>query len=380
MHVMPLSFLLGTFAGIASVALLAGGVYLVWAFLAGVLTQPGWLAAGICLLLWSLAGRYLVLALYPRGEDDPGPLRQAAGKKIQAPDGSILHVEFDGPQDRPVIVLTHGWSLDSTAWHSVRKALAARYRLVLWDLPGLGRSRQPTDGRYSMARLAEDLRRVIDEAGGGEVTLVGHSIGGMMILTLCRLHPDLLARRVRGIVLLDTSHLSPLKAETGGALLRVLRWPLLEPLLLLGIALWPLFWLLNAQSYMNGFSHLVNRVTSFSARVTRGQLEHAARYSLKGKPSVLSKGLRALLRWDESKTPARIAVPARVINGDADRLFNRESGMQLCELIRGADFVAISPAGHNGPLEEGAQYAEAISAFVDKTTVLPKPQASPEEE
>jgi pimeloyl-ACP methyl ester carboxylesterase len=346
MFIMPLPFLLGTLAGLLSLGLLIGGVYIVWAWYIGKLLATSWLISGIAMLVWSAFGRAIVLMFYRRGNDEPSAERSANFKKVQAPDGSSLHVEYEGVAQKPIILLTHGWALDSTAWYYIRKQLSKRYRLVLWDLPGLGQSTQPSDGRYTVERLAEDLRRVIDEAGNGPVTLVGHSIGGMMILTLCRLHPELLQGKVNGIVFVDTTHTWPLNTVMAGGLMKVLRWPVIEPLLLLTIAFWPLVWLMNLQSYLNGTSHIVNRITSLSHDVTRGQLDFAAKYNLKDKPSVLAKGLLAVMRWREDETPAHITVPVRVIAGNADRITKPEAGIRMSKLIPEADYVEIVPAGH----------------------------------
>jgi len=367
MFLMPLPFLFGALAGVLSLAALLGGVYIVWAWAVGTLTGWGYLLLGVLLLLWTAFGRHLVLAFYPRGVDEPQDLRSANYKQVQAPDGSTLHVEFEGTSDKPVVILTHGWALDSAAWYYVRKQLARHYRLVLWDLPGLGRSRPPKDGVYSLERLAEDLRKVIEDTGNKPVTLVGHSIGGMMILTLCRLHPELLQRKINGIVLIDTTHVWPLYTATAGNLLRLLRWPLIEPLLLLSILLWPLVWWMNFLSYLNGTSHMINRLTSFSDEVTRGQLDFAARYNVKDNPKVIAKGLRAVLRWEEPRTPERIRVPTKVIAGDVDRLTKPSAGVRISEMIPGADFTKIAPAGHIGLLEEGRQYSEAIAQLVQRT-------------
>jgi pimeloyl-ACP methyl ester carboxylesterase len=364
MSIMPLPFLLGTLAGILSVGVLLGGAYVVWAWYVGTSVGAAWLAAGIGMLAWSLLGRYLVLAMYRRGEDDPLPEHAHVKKTITAPDGSDLHLEFEGDADTPVIVLTHGWALDSTAWYYIRKQLAQHYRLVLWDLPGLGQSTQPRDHKYSVNRLAEDLHQVIMEAGDKPVTLVGHSIGGMMILTLCRLHPELLKQKVNGIVLIDTTHTWPLRTVIASGLMRLIRWPIIEPLLLLTILLWPLVWLMNVQSYLNGTSHIVNRLTSLSGDVTRGQLDFAARYNMKDNPAVIAKGLQAVLRWDETQTPKHITVPTHVVAGHVDRLTKPEAGVQISEEVPGASFTKITPAGHNGLLEEGRQYSEAISQLV----------------
>lgn len=363
MYILPLPFLLGTLASIASLALLAGGIYIVWAWYVGTLAATGWLASGIAMLAWSALGRQVVLAFYPRGNDEPRAEHSAETKTIRGASGSTLHLEFAGPADKPVIILTHGWALDSTAWYYVRKVLARHYRLVLWDLPGLGRSSQPADGRYSVERLAEDLHTVIAETGDRPVTLAGHSIGGFMMLTLIRTHPDLFKSKVNGMVFIDTTHTWPLNTVMAGSLLKLLRWPVIEPLLLLTIVLSPLLRLMNLQSYLNGSSHIVNRITSLSRGVTRGQLDFGSRFNVKDTPSVIAKGLRAVLRWDESETPARIPVPVRVLAGDADRLTKPEAGIEISRLAPQADFVLVEPAGHNGLLES-REYGEAIGQFV----------------
>jgi pimeloyl-ACP methyl ester carboxylesterase len=364
MYILPLPFLIGTLATVGSIALLGGGIYVVWAWYVGTLAATSWLVSGIAMLAWSLLGRQIVLAFYPRGQDEPRAERGPNIKTIQGADGSLLHLEFTGAADKPVIILTHGWALDSTAWYYVRKELAANYRLVLWDLPGLGRSSQPADRRYSVERLAEDLRTVIAETGDRPVTLVGHSIGGFMMLTLARTHPELFRDKINGMVFMDTTHTWPLETVMGSGLLKLLRWPVIEPLLLLTIVLSPLIRLMNFQSYLNGSSHIVNRITSLSRGVTRGQLDFGSRFNIKDTPSVIAKGLRAVLRWEEMATPARIPVPVRVLAGDADRLTKPEAGLEISRLAPHADFVSISPAGHNGLLEEGRQYGAAIAQFV----------------
>lgn len=138
-YISPLPFLLGTLLSLASLAVLVGGIYLVWAWFVGTLVATSSLVYGL-VMAWSLLGRYIVLAFYPHGKDKPQHVESANARPIEAADGSRLHVEFDGPPDGPVIILTHGWALDSAAWYSVRRELAKTNRLVLWDLPGLGKS------------------------------------------------------------------------------------------------------------------------------------------------------------------------------------------------------------------------------------------------
>ena len=64
---MPLGFLALWLAGLLSLALLGVGAYLVWAWWVGEIVEAIWLAVGVALLLWSVAGRSLVLLFRRRG-------------------------------------------------------------------------------------------------------------------------------------------------------------------------------------------------------------------------------------------------------------------------------------------------------------------------
>src|ERR1700712_4884930 len=180
-------------------------------------------------------------------------------------------------EQRPTLLMTHGWDLDASAWYYQKKNLSERFRLVLWDLPGLGRSSQPADGHYSLERLAQALRAVLSRTGGGRpVLLVGHSIGVMTLLTFCRLFPELLGREVAGIVLVNTTYTQPLNTVSAGRLLRAIQKPILEPLLHLTIWLFPLVWLMNWLSYLSGLSHNAGFSAFFSGHESRRPLDFAA--------------------------------------------------------------------------------------------------------
>lgn len=58
--------------------------------------------------------------------------------------------------------------------------------MIAWGLPGLGQSEPIPSGDYSLSNLAADLRSVVSATGSQPAILVGHSIGGMINLTLCK--------------------------------------------------------------------------------------------------------------------------------------------------------------------------------------------------
>jgi hypothetical protein len=159
-----LVLLLALLAGLASVALLLGALYFVWGWYTGELVAAAWLAAAGAALLWSVLGRHIVLLLHRTGTDDPQ--RHGPGEYLSGVRGCTLHVETEGPAAAPVLVLTHGWGFDASAWYRIRRQLRADFRLLLWDLPGLGGSSSFSDGAYDIERFAENLHLLIRRAGG----------------------------------------------------------------------------------------------------------------------------------------------------------------------------------------------------------------------
>jgi pimeloyl-ACP methyl ester carboxylesterase len=99
----------------------------------------------------------------------------------------------------PTLVLVHGWALDRRLWDAQAPALAARHRVVTLDLAGHGESGRDR-ALWTMAALGDDVRAVVEAVGAPAVVLVGHSMGGQVVLEAARRLRD----RVRGIVLVDT--------------------------------------------------------------------------------------------------------------------------------------------------------------------------------
>jgi pimeloyl-ACP methyl ester carboxylesterase len=278
-------------------------------------------------------------------------------------------VEFYGPEQGPPIVLTHGWGIDSQEWRYVRRHLADHHRLILWDLPGLGRSSQPTNRDYSLEKMAHDLDAVVELAGGRPVTLVGHSIGGMIILTYCRLFPEALGSRVSGLVLAHSTYTNPVKTTSWAAFYTALQKPLLEPLLHLTIALAPLVRLMNVLSYLNGSAHRSTDRSSFSGRETREQLDFMARYTAKDSPAVLARGMLAMFGYDATGTLGTIPVPSLIVTGGRDPVTLAEASVTMAETIPRATLLRLDEAKHAGHFEFHHAFVPAVREFVATTAV-----------
>jgi pimeloyl-ACP methyl ester carboxylesterase len=99
----------------------------------------------------------------------------------------------------PPIVLVHGMACDHTHLLPQLEHFAPRHRVVAIDQRGHGASDAP-DGDYTTEVFADDLRVVLERLGVKRPILVGHSLGGGVVLHLAVAHPEL----VRGVVLLDS--------------------------------------------------------------------------------------------------------------------------------------------------------------------------------
>src|ERR1700747_1849100 len=94
---------------------------------------------------------------------------------------------------------------------NLKKELSGDFQLIVWDLPGLGKSTRPTNRDYSMENLSRDLEAVLELTGDRPAILLGHSIGGMITLTFCRLFPEALRARERGMAFVQTTYINPVR-------------------------------------------------------------------------------------------------------------------------------------------------------------------------
>jgi 3-oxoadipate enol-lactonase len=102
-------------------------------------------------------------------------------------DAVALHYMESG-QGMPVVLL-HGFPLSGSIWHTQRERLSERYRVVVPDLRGHGRSPAPA-GIYEMDLLARDVFALLDALAIEQAVIMGHSMGGYATLAAWQLAPE----------------------------------------------------------------------------------------------------------------------------------------------------------------------------------------------
>lgn len=179
----------------------------VWAFV-----------ASLCMLLSCLA---------------PAEAQQAAGgpsnyRVTVQPAGQpplSLYVEEMG-RGAPILFL-HGLAGSSYTWRFIAPALAANHRVIAIDLRGFGRSDKPFDQAYAPTDHAAVVRAFIAERRLANITLVGHSFGGMVALMLA-LDQKLEPHRISRLVLLN----APAYPQPFSPMIELLRKPVLPYVML----------------------------------------------------------------------------------------------------------------------------------------------------
>ncbi|MBD2043499.1 alpha/beta fold hydrolase [Microcoleus sp. FACHB-672] len=363
---MPLNIPLIWLVGLLSTGILGGGIYILYEWYEGELVGMSYLLSGLAMVLWSFGGRFISLPLLRRpGNDEPKRMRSETVKRVQRPDGSVLQVEFYGPEDGQPIILSHGWGPNSNVWYYAKRQLSKHFRVIVWDMPGLGKSTRPKNKDYSVEKFAGDLEAVVAIAGDKPAILLGHSMGGMVALTFCRLFPELLGKRVAGLILVDTTYTNPIKTSILSRLLRKLQKPVLEPLLYLAILISPIFWLMTWLSYLNGTLYISVEISGFTGTETRGQLDFSALLSAFASPAVLARGTLGMFNYDETQTLPTINVPVLLVCGASDIATTPPASVRMNAELPQSELVILKPAGHMSLMEQNSQFSEAVSAFCD---------------
>jgi pimeloyl-ACP methyl ester carboxylesterase len=250
--------------------------------------------------------------------------------------GYRIHWQASGPEDAPPLLLIMGLGLGSDAWHELPEALSRRYRVVVFDNRGVGRS-TASRAVFRIRDLAEDAVAVLDAAGVGAAFVFGISMGGMIAQELVLRHPT----RVRALVLGATfgSHLRSDKPRLGVArdlLLTAVTEP--SPRRLARILVADEFYATQPE-----------RFAQWLARLERPRRSLARRQIL-----------AIALHETERRLPG-IRVDTLVVTGDRDRLVPPGNSRRLVRLIPGARFAELSGAGHLFPLERAADTVRLLT-------------------
>ncbi|MBG6495786.1 alpha/beta hydrolase [Pseudomonas aeruginosa] len=267
---------------------------------------------------------------------------------FQHRDCPLVYDAHPGPTARAPVLLLHGLGSSARDWESQLPALLGRYRLLVPDLRGHGRSGKPRGG-YSMAGFAEDCAALLDRLGCGPVHLVGISMGGMIGFQLACDRPDLL----RSLTIVNsTPEVIPRKPREH---LEVAKRKLLSRLLSL-----------------RTIGRALGRRLFPKAEQAGLREKIEARWAENDKRAYLAS-LDAIIGWGVQERLAEIACPTLVIS--ADRAYTPVSLKQAyCERIADARLVVVEDSRHATPMDQPEIFNTPLLGFladIDKTKEQP---------
>ncbi len=301
---------------------------------------------------------------------------------VRTDDGVLLDVEEIGPLDAPLtVVFVHGYALSMASWTFQRRDLAAELatanghrpsaRLVFYDHRGHGSSGRGDAAHATIDQLAADLVAVLDaRVPRGPVVLVGHSMGGMTVLTLAQQRPELFGTRIAGVALVSTSsgNLADLDFGLPSLLTRVRAAVL--PVAAFVMRRRPWF----AETTRRLAKDVVSAATwslSFASTDVDPALGRYVDAMIAGTPvDVIAEFYPAIAGLDAGGAiePLR-RVPTLVLTGDADKMIPQAHSERLVEELGGegggaTTFVVVPDAGHLVLLEKPAEVTGALSALL----------------
>ncbi|MES2018027.1 MAG: alpha/beta hydrolase [Pseudomonadota bacterium] len=143
----------------------------------------------------------LSLASASKADQAPYPPGFTASRVIDPATGKQVQVITGGKPGAPTVVLIHGLGPQASgSWTPVLPALAAHYQVLMFDLPGFGRSELP-DAALSPKRYADLVHWLIAQQTSEPVFVVGHSLGGAIALRHSHDYPQ----QVNRLLLIDAA-------------------------------------------------------------------------------------------------------------------------------------------------------------------------------
>ena len=267
--------------------------------------------------------------------------------------GEDLGVAVEVHGDGPPILLVHGYGASRHSFREWVPELARSHRVILVDLTGFGSAPKPVGSGYSPLDLARPVVDLVLRLDLRDLTLLGHSLGGGVVLAAAlRLLDAGELGRMRGLVAVAGAayrqRLPPFAA--------LARWPLLCRL---GLSTIPTGWLVR---------RVLQSVVYDPRSVDDDQVEgYAAPLRSAAARRVLVASARQLVPPDLDRLTARYAeldLPALLLWGRRDPVVPLAVGERLARDLPRARLVVLDRCGHLPAEERPRESLFALEGFL----------------
>ena len=271
--------------------------------------------------------------------------------------GLSLHIVEAGEDDKPLLVLLHGFPEFWWAWrHQITPLAEAGYHVVVPDMRGYNESEAPQDvAAYALDVLAADVVAIADAFGAQRFHLVGHDWGAVIGWWVAAHYPERLDR----VVLMDGPHPDVWARQAARHPTQALRSTY--------VAFFQLPWVPEAA--LGGFDFAGLRAmvqgSAASGAFEPGALDHYAEaWAHPGSLTAMLNYYRALRERPATGDAARLAPPTLILWAGDDSFLERhvaEAGLALCDDGR---LEIVEGTSHWLHLERPEQVNRRVLAFI----------------
>jgi pimeloyl-ACP methyl ester carboxylesterase len=264
-----------------------------------------------------------------------------------------LYYEEHGSGDPLLCVM--GFATDSTGWLLQVPEFSQRYRTIVFDNRGVGRSSKPA-GAYTIHEMADDAAALLDHLDIDRAHVLGLSMGGMIAQELVLRHPH----RVRALVLAATFPEPDVATEDQRRILFTQMGGSIDEAGQMRIDF-------TAMNPLLFFQHMLPLV--FSERFIQSELPKlmqlfsgALQYGFSIE-AILGQ-MQAIMAHKATDRLAQVSSPTLVLTGDADRLISPANSEVLASSIPGAKLVRIPGGTHGFNIETPDVFNRAVLDFL----------------
>lgn len=259
-----------------------------------------------------------------------------------------LSIKYSDHGSGQTIVFVHGLGSSSFTWRFLYKYFSLNYRVISLDLKGFGESSKPFGNDYMVSDQAKIIHSFLVNMNLNDVTLVGNSYGGAVVLSTFLNAKHKIKERISKLVLLDPAAYS--QKELPGYV-GLLRTPVFNRI---ALTLWDKN--IIAKYVLKEIFHddsLITdeMITTYSGYLKGSQSHNALIETAKNISSVETESMST--RYNQ------IDIPVLIIWGEFDEVINKSMGEQLNRDILNSKLVIISDCGHV-PQEELPEETIAI--------------------
>ncbi|OBB96215.1 alpha/beta hydrolase [Mycobacterium sp. 852002-30065_SCH5024008] len=306
----------------------------------------------------------------PYADEDFDRIDDDRRSVVTTPDGVSLAIREAGPADAPLtMVFVHGFCLRMGAFHFQRTRLPEQVgpgvRMVFYDQRGHGQSGEAAPETYTLTQLGQDLQSVLQVvAPRGMVVLVGHSMGGMTVLSHARQFPGQYGRRIVGAALISSAAEGVAESPLG----EILKNPALEAFRFTARSAPKLMH--RGRNVSRSLIGPVLRAASFSDLHVSRSLDAFSQRMMNGTPiPTMVEFLDALEHHDETAGLwTLLRIPTLIACGDHDLLTPDEYSRKMAASLPQSELVIVRGASHLALLDKPGAINDGLVRLVNRAT------------